>query len=120
MSGQITVPGNPGEVSDGYHTFDELYAHRIALFCALMAAFPGLSWRSRKHADGEEWDGWFIAGMRLPAGDVTYHLPAKVWESIDHLGIETLERAPEWDGHTSDDVLKRLSDWIEEGVGEPV
>lgn len=31
----IKLLPNAGEVSDGYHTFDELYEHRVALFIAL-------------------------------------------------------------------------------------
>ncbi|WP_436351294.1 hypothetical protein [Escherichia coli] len=38
-----------GEVSDGYHTFNELYAHRVRLFSSLMHAYAELSWWSRKH-----------------------------------------------------------------------
>ena len=35
-----------GEVSDGYHTFNELYAHRVRLFSTLMRAHPDKSWWS--------------------------------------------------------------------------
>ncbi|WP_444859809.1 WDGH domain-containing protein, partial [Escherichia coli] len=42
-------------------TFNELYAHRVRLFSSLMHAYAELSWWSRKHSDGEEWDGWIIA-----------------------------------------------------------
>lgn len=102
-----------GEVSDGYHTFNELYEHRCTLFVALMMLRPDASWYSRKHADGSEWEGWFIAGMTLPdRRTVTYHLPARDMDLLTGLGIEELERAPEWDGHTSADVVKRLRDWI--------
>ena len=101
-----------GQVSDGYHTFDELYKHRILLFIALMEELYGISWWSRKHADGTEWDGWIIAGIHLTTGDITYHLSADYVALLD--GIRCLEKAPAWDGHTSDDVLQRLSDWISE------
>jgi hypothetical protein len=37
---------------------------------------------------------------------ITYHLPMKYW---DRANVIELERAPEWDGHTSKDVLKRLA-----------
>lgn len=36
---------------------------------------------------------------------ITYHLPAEDW---DTLRVPELETAPEWDGHTSDDVLERI------------
>ena len=98
--------------SDGYHTFAELYLHRHFLFMALMISHPEKSWRSKSHSDGSVFDGWFIAGMHLPAGDVTYHLPIKAWDNLDDHDISTLQTAPEWDNHTPHDVLLRISDWM--------
>ena len=37
------------DISDGYHTFGELYKNRIILFCTLCNLFPNISWKSRKH-----------------------------------------------------------------------
>lgn len=110
------VPCVPGKTSDGYHTFDELYQHRCLLFAALMKAYPVHSWRSKLHDDGTELDGWFIAGIYLPiaipeVGQViTYHLPLEMWELLE--GIPTLDRAPKWDGHTSQDVVDRLRSFV--------
>lgn len=105
-------------ISDGYHTFKELYDHRIALFivlCNLLYAryilyfkekdkFP---WKSVKHFDGTEWEGWFIAGIGRSKGkQITYHLPIEVW---DKLRVVAYDKAPvEWDGHTPADVIERL------------
>lgn len=95
-----------GEVSDGYHTFNELYAHRVRLFSTLMRAYPDKSWWSDTHHDGSVWDGWIIAGIDTPAGTATYHLPVT---EVDRLGpITRLDRGKEWDGHTAEDVLERL------------
>lgn len=96
-----------GQISDGYHTFDELYAHRVRLFSALMRAHPDKSWWSFKHHDGSVWDGWIIAGIDTPAGPATYHLPVSEIEFFNE-GVRQLRRGKEWDGHTSDDVLERL------------
>lgn len=72
------------EVSDGYHTFDELYDHELA--------FGG---------------SWFVLGIGKEKGkQITYHLPLERWDETNF--AYTLEKAPEWDGHTSDDVLERL------------
>ena len=98
-----------GKISDGYHTFNELYQHRCALFACLMKSHPELSWKSKKHSDGSEWEGWFIAGMRLPTGDVTYHLPADMWDLLG--GIDALDLGVVWDGHTSADVVARLTEF---------
>ncbi len=108
----LHIPCDPGEISDGYHTFNELYDHRCTLFLAVMKSNPSLSWISTKHHDGSEWDGWFIAGMRLPSGDVTYHLPAGMWSLACETGAEILERGHEWDGHTSSDVVTRIQAWL--------
>ena len=105
-----TIPNSEiGKISDGYHTFEELYQHRCTLFACLMKSHPDLSWKSKKHSDGSAWDGWFIAGMRLPSGDITYHLPADMWELLS--GVDTLDLGVAWDGHTSADVVARLTEF---------
>lgn len=117
---KVFVPCVKGKTSDGYHTFDELYEHRLTLFCALLSFVVSeyhhvlKPWKSRKHSGGDGYDGWFIAGVELPGlGQVSYHLSDKYW---DLMKVQELEFAPEWDGHTSDDVLQRLQQWIREEV----
>lgn len=95
-----------GEVSDGYHTFNDLYAHRVRLFSTLMCAYPDQAWWSHQHHDGSKMEGWILAGIDTPAGPVTYHLPVSEAAMLP-IGTE-LERGKEWDGHTADDVLERL------------
>lgn len=109
------IPCIPGKTSDGYHTFDELYEHRCLLFAVLLKLCADRAWRSRLHHDGEAWEGWFIAGMDLPIDEtsvtpITYHLPERLWDLLE--GVPVREKAPEWDGHTSQDVLARLEAWI--------
>jgi hypothetical protein len=107
------------DISDGYHTFGELYEHRITLYIALcklldtaeFSCSEGLPWckiwRSQRHSDGSIWDGWFILGIDKAKGhQITYHLPLSKWSECEF--AETLDKAPEWDGHTSNDVLERL------------
>lgn len=109
-----TIKGKGVEVSDGYHTFEELYDHRITLWIALcrkMAEFHHRSddvvWRSQYHSDGTNFDGWFILGMGYAPNDqITYHLPWSEWVNCDF--AKELERAPNFDGHTANDVLERL------------
>lgn len=100
------------QISDGYHTFGELYEHRIANYlvvCACMClAGKGYVWRTLKHSDGSHWEGWFVLGISHSKGkQITYHLPMKYWESCEF--VEIVEKAPEFDGHTSEDVLDRLA-----------
>lgn len=100
-----------GNVSDGYHTFNELYDHRCTLFLALMKQRPEWSWISTKHEDGTLWDGWFIAGMKLPTGDTTYHLPTRMWSLACETGAAILETGMHWDGHTPAQVVERIQAW---------
>jgi len=99
-----------GELSDGYHTFNELYEHRTALFALLANTYPycNTAWKSRKHNDGTSYDGYFICGIDLPCigKTVTYHINDKYWDFFEN--IKTLEQAPAWDGHTPSDVVIRL------------
>lgn len=105
---------NTGEISDGYHTFNELYEHRHALFIRLCHVLDRCStktssrvWKSRAHADGSMLPGWFIMGIDdQPGEQISYHLPERLWS--DAWFAKPLDRAPEWDGHTSADVVKRL------------
>jgi len=99
--------------SDGYHTFKELYEHRITLFIALCKQiscdYNGICWKSKIHSDGSKIDGWFIMGINKEKGkQITYHLPMSKWDECDF--VKTLEKAPEFDGHTAEDVLKRLKE----------
>lgn len=102
------------KISDGYHTFEELYDHRIALFITLCEKMYYSEdcdreiWRSKKHHDGSSYEGWFIAGIGTKKGEqISYHLPMKYWDmlSVHH----TYRKAPEWDGHTPADVVDRLT-----------
>ena len=105
--------------SDGYHTFKELYEHRIALFVALCKEIKGKPygypievhrtpvWRSKLHFDGSNYPDWFVMGIHTEKGkQITYHLPLRLWDETDF--ATTYEKAPEWDGHTPDDVIKRI------------
>lgn len=94
-----------GDLSDGYHTYNELYDHRIHLFMALCNTNKVVAWKSRKHCDGSFYRGFFIAGLETSAGQITYHVLDKYWDLFD---VKELKTAETWDGHTSADVLVRL------------
>jgi len=100
-------------VSDGYHTFGELYEHRFVLFiklCRFLEDHPYKGrmevWKSKLHHDGSSYDGWFIMGIGTVKGEqISYHLPLSRWDECD---VSIMDRAPEWDGHTPADVISRL------------
>ncbi len=103
---------DPGEISDGYHTFNELYDHRMILFVIISNTYSHIAWKSRLHDDGTMFDGgWFIAGLIMPDGrPITYHLENKYWDLMPNVMI--MKNAPKWDGHTSQDVYERLLEWV--------
>ena len=63
--------------------------------------------KSHRHSDGELCfgGGWFIVTATLPTGQISNHYENKEW---DLFRCKEVEKAPEWDGHTSKDVLNRL------------
>lgn len=94
------------DVSDGNHTFEELYEHRCILFATLVNLNHQVSWKSRFHHDGTMYDDYFIVGIDTPAGTYSYHYHLENWELFE---CEEIERAPEWDGHQPKDVVRLLS-----------
>lgn len=103
-----------GEMSDGYHTFGELYAHRRALTAALTKTVPGC-WRSKSHhpEDDPMFEGYFIVGVNLPNGKITYHYKLKYWDDFSH--VAELRHAPKWDGAAPGDTVIRLLAWARSG-----
>lgn len=108
-------------ISDGYHTFSELYDHRRALTAALLAALTRTqhdlgahpwAWRSKLHHpdDNPMFDGgYFIVGADLPTGQISYHYKLRHWD--DFADIPERQHAPRWDGHTPDTTVDRLLRW---------
>lgn len=118
--------GVENQISDGYHTFDELYEFRKMYNAALFNEWGSTitfipsgngflggvpkydvhkSWR---HHDGELCfgGGWFIVVAVLPTGQISNHYKAADW---DLFHIPDVEKAKyEFDGHTPKDVLDRL------------
>lgn len=123
-------------LSDGYHTFEELYLFRKIYNAVLFnewakpymdrlnAIEKGLIshadmvlpkydlHKSWKHNDGELCfgGGWFIVVAILPSGQISNHYEAKDW---DLFKVPIVEKAKyEFDGHTSADVIVRLKSLI--------
>jgi len=96
------------KISDSYHTFGDYIDMRNIYFIALCNAYPELSWKSKKHFDEENdpmFEGDFIAGIFTPDGPITQHLKLKFW---DELSVQEIERAPQYDGYTEEDVKIRI------------
>lgn len=123
------------QISDGYHTFDELYEFRKMYNAALFNEWATENHyqkeareghntlgfneqfkpkynvhKSWKHHDGEDCfgGGWFIVSAMLPTGLISNHYKAEDWDLFQ---VPEVEKALfEFDGHTGKDVLERLKD----------
>lgn len=106
-----------GEVTDGHHTFDQLYEYRCLYNAALfnlLAREPRFEvHKSLRHSDGETCfgkDTLFIVMATLPSGQISNHYKKSEW---DLFHCEERERAAEYDGHTPEDAAKRLREFCE-------
>lgn len=120
------------QLSDGYHTFDQLYEFRKLYNAALFnewakgekfnmnsvplwegAYKPKFSiHKSWRHHDGELCfdGGWFIVVAILPTGQISNHYHEKDWDLFQ---IPETEKALfEFDGHTAKDVEDRLTAFL--------
>lgn len=97
-----------GNISDGYHTFNELYHHRALLFATICNEHPELAWKSKQHDDINTpmYEGMFICGINTPLGQATYHYNIDPYWDMFH--VRELEKAPIYDGHTPDEAIKRI------------
>lgn len=104
------IVGN--DISDGYHTFDELYEHRFLLFLAFASLCYETSFMPSPYRVLEHYPGWDLYVAYVNEKQISYHVPVKyrplcTWiedvPSEDHI----------WDGHTSQDVIERLTKWLE-------
>lgn len=112
------------DISDGYHTFNELYEFRKMYNAALFNEWgnilnePHLDGsigakydvhKSKLHHDGEIPFGnpeWFIVSAMLPTGLISNHYKMEDWDLFQ---VPIVEKAKyEFDGHNGQDVLKRL------------
>lgn len=108
-----------GQVSDGYHTFDELYEYRMLYNAHAVRAWIAAGWpvvKSWRHSDGEECfgGGWFIVTAELPTGQVSNHYEAQHW-GLFH--CPEVEVAPAWDGHTPQQAAERLRATLDAAFG---
>lgn len=88
-----------GETSDGYHTFNELYDHRVLLWINIC-----LMNSDKAYVVEDHFDGWFLLGQETEFGQISYHAPNKFLYLV-----ECIKRHyPLFDGHTSKDVISRL------------
>ena len=110
---------NTNLISDGSHTFGELYHERATWFAIFMYNYMDLTqirdgkraaslgkyykelfiplygWKSKLHHDGSMYENYFIVGVtdKDTGRQFTYHYHISYWDFFD---VDELERAPEW------------------------
>lgn len=126
-------------ISDGWHTFGELYDFRLAynaMAFNLMTIQSEFSHeriiggiisesvyipkfnvhKSWKHHDGEwcfgEEKKWFIVAAKLPTGIITNHYEAEHWDLFKI--PETEKSIFPFDGHTAHDALDRIFEFLKQ------
>ena len=98
-----------GEINDGSHTFNELYAHRTSLFAVICNSYRSIAWKSWEHNHAENfpmYEDYFIVGIDTPEGQFSYHCHKDWWDKFD---VPELDEAPKFDGHEPDDVDRLFS-----------
>ncbi len=110
----------PVGVSDGYHTFDELYYYRLCYNVALINSLVKLKatnpdkykdikvCKSKKHFGGKPcYDGtWFIVMISTPWGQISNHYKLEYWDMFNCRAINTSWK---WDGHGMKEAMERLN-----------
>jgi hypothetical protein len=114
---EFYIVGN--DISDGYHTFKDLYDYRMAYNALWVNEIHrnGNSekyklHKSLKHHDGEPCfgGGWFIVSLKLPTGQISNHYKIKHW---DLFKIPEYEKSIlEYDGHTPEIAKDRMFSFI--------
>lgn len=99
-------PFDQDKVSDGFHTFEELYDHRAILFSVICNLFSSRAWKSKFHYDGTMYPGYFIVGIDTPEGQASYHY--RIDPYWDYFNVKEVEKAPPWDGYTSKESVDRI------------
>jgi hypothetical protein len=104
-------------ISDGYHTFKELYDFRFYYNVLLFNTWSELNLynihKSWRHSDGELCfgGGWFIVVAELPTGQISNHYEGYLWK---YFRVPEREIPNEYDGHTSLDVQNRLLNFLDQ------
>lgn len=98
---EIELLEDKSDISDGSHTFEELYHHRAILFSIICNTYKNQSWKSWKHDDGTMFEDYFVVGVTTEQGEYSYHYHKDYWKYFE---VKELTYAPVWDGHKPSDI----------------
>lgn len=103
-------------ISDGYHSFQELYLYRMLYNALLVNEYAKNDtyqvYKTKRHNDGEECFGgdWFLVVIRTPYGVIDNHYELKYW---DLFHCKEIEKEPyPFDGHSPADVARHMEELI--------
>lgn len=121
-------PWDESKISDGYHTFEELYNYRKMYNAGFLNLLPyafshivrdGRVYKSKKHSDGEPCfgGGWFIV-VFIDDQDkqITNHYRLEDWDLFDIPAVDTPIHA--YDGHTPADCVISMMAWLKRTFSE--
>ena len=106
-----------GKISDGYHTFNELYRYRMLYNAAFFNSISNMSdlkvIKSKKDSTGQSCfgGGWFVVMATLPTGQISNHYEMKYW---DLFNVDEVDKAYQWDGHTPQEAANRLEEYLKQ------
>ena len=66
------------DISDKWHTFGDLYYHRMILTLALMRQNKDKAWKSKQHHDGTMFEDSFICGIDTRFRAVLFRMVSKL------------------------------------------
>lgn len=97
-----------GCVSDGYHTFNDLYEERAYLFATIVSIVKDKAWKTKCHENGDNCfgGGWFLVTIETPNGNYGYHYEMKYWDLFD---CDEIEKAKPFDGYSDKNRDRLLS-----------
>ena len=113
-------------ISDGYHTFEELYEMRMLLNAHLFNEWESAGkctlFKSIYHIDNNNevvpcfGSGWFLVVAKFPTIDkqISFHYETKYWElfKIPAVGQSWIADHYKYDGHTSKDIAEILTELL--------
>lgn len=113
---EYTFDVENSEVTDSYHTMQELYDMRLALCVNLFNAMSltdegrimGQPFvvKSKLHNDGTMFPSYFVIAAFLDNRQISFHYKLEHWDKFQIPEVKQVMW--EYDGHTSKDVIERL------------
>lgn len=77
------ITQNSDDISNGFHTFKELYDQQAALLSVISAMIPEYCEKSKQQLDGNMSEGMFAMRINYPGiKPMTFHLKREYWDKI--------------------------------------